>query len=280
MKKNRTQFVVLCAAVLFALYAASLGIFLSYKAIAKAETRQVQELPSTDLSELSIRGYKIGEEISITPYDGWESDKIPYMSLTLEDGTSSLITSFYETGGIDGVRLIKIHTYDIGGAVTACYGGETISSQAQMQNFLGDSYIEVSQTMIYIDRENNLKLMADFSASSGELWDMDFEKFNPDDYNIHMPKTNNSVWNQGLNPIFVSIGTFKKLFDHGYTIFQKYSLVFSNTELLILPIYYLILSLPILAMIVFKNKEMRILNAVLPMIYIVWFSVIFFFPRV
>ena len=36
----------------------------------------------------------------------------------------------------------------------------------------------------------------------------------------------------------------------------------------------------ILAMIVFKNKEMCILNAVLLMIYIVWFSLIFFLPHV
>ena len=278
--KKWIQFGVLCAAILFALYAASLGIFLSYKVIAKTETRQVQVLPSTDLSELSFQGCKIGEEISITPYDGWESDKIPNMRLTLEDGTDITIKSFYETGGIDSVRLIKIHTYDFGGTVTACYGGETISSQAQMQNFLGDSYIDVSQTMIYIDRENNLKLMADFRVPSGDLWGMDFEEFNPDDYDIHMPKTSNSVWNDGLNPIFVSIWVFEKLFDHGYTIFHEYSLVFNNTELLILPIYYLILSLPILAMIVFKNKEMRILNAVLLMIYIVWFSVIFFLPHV
>ena len=75
--KKWIQFGVLCAAILFALYAASLGIFLSYKVIAKTETRQVQELPSTDLSELSFQGCKIGEEISITPYDGWSLIKSP-----------------------------------------------------------------------------------------------------------------------------------------------------------------------------------------------------------
>lgn len=63
---------VISSVMLVAFNALSLRISQSYQNTVKAEAQLVQELPSTDLSSLSINGYKLGEKIHMVPNERWE----------------------------------------------------------------------------------------------------------------------------------------------------------------------------------------------------------------
>lgn len=284
MKEKLIRFLMLCVATPLLLYAASLGIYLTYQNTVKSQAQMARELPTTDLSELSFSGYTIGEINSIPSNEGLESDESPDMYLCLEDGTY-YYTNWPTANYIErfaGSKLKEISTYDFGSSVTASYNGETISNLTQMKDTLGDSYLDVpadaGSLIVYIDHENDLTLAVSVWSRSDRIWNIYFEQAISSDYSAYLPKYNNSIWDDGINPITVSLRGLHKLLSP-YTIFNTNDSRFANTELLILPIYYTILLLPIFALIVFQTKKLLRLNAALLIICIIWFFDIFWFLR-
>ena len=289
MMKKRTQFVVLCAAALFVLYAASLGIFLSYQATVKKEVRQARELPTTDLSGLSFSSYRAGEDFSMMPYadrDSVDSN----LFFTFENGVSQSLKEIYDSGEPINSRIVKIttHIYE-GNNVTAYYNGEAIPNQKRLEDFLGDSYIEVSirgkpYLRVYIDHENNLQLTIKVSRrnnyTENGYWHLEAL---PVDYYDNIVLDNKADgWYVPYNPIFAIWVTVDKL-GEGYSIFRTEDTNlagFSNGQLLFLPFYYFMLLLPVLALVVFRNEKLQLLNTVLPIVYVVWFLGMLFTTRV
>lgn len=277
MKEKWIRFLMLCVATLLLFYAASLGIYLTYQNTVKSQTQMARELPTTDLSGLSFSGYTVGEINSIHSNEGLESDEIPDMYLCLEDGTS-YYTSWPAAKYIEsfaGSKLKEISTYDFGSSVTASYNGETISNLTQLKDTLGASYLDVpadaGSMIVYIDHENDLTLAVNVWMRSDRIWKLYFEQGISSDYSAYLPKYIVRIWaDGGINPITVSLRGLNKLLSP-VTIFDTSSLRFSNTELVILPIYYTILLLPIFALIVFKTKKLFWLNAALLIVYIIWF---------
>lgn len=273
MMKQRIHFLVLCVVIFVALYAVSLRIYQSYQNTIKVEAQLAQELPSTDLSSLSIHGYKLGEEIRIVPYEGWEDDKIPWIYFTLEDGTRERLRDIYYIGGISSSKLKGILVTDFSG-VAASYNGESILNLTLLQDFLEDSYIEIaangfaSRSIIYIDHKNSLILTLD-TDESGESFCLDIEEFNLNEYVNYQPGSNVSIWRFGRHPFFVTPRVLRKL-DYDYTIFRPRNHGFTKSELFTLPIYYFILFLPVLALIVFRSKKLLYLNSALAAFYILW----------
>jgi len=291
MMKKRTQFVVLCAAALLVLYAASLGIYLSYQATVKKEVQQALELPTTDLSGLSFNGYRAGEDFSMMPYadrDFVDSN----LFFTFENGVSQSLKEIYDSGEPINSRIVKISTtiYE-GNNVTAYYSGEAIPNQKRLEDFLGNSYIEVSKhgkpsLRVYIDHENYLQLTVEvwqkYGATETENGYLYLEALPVDHYDNIALENNYVSWNWSYNPIGVIWGTAQKL-SAGYSIFRTGDVGFTgfnNSQLLLLPLYYFMLLLPVLALVIYRTEKLQLLNTILPIVYVVWFLGMLFTTRV
>lgn len=286
MKKKWTHFIVLCGVVLFALYVLSLGVYLSYKATVKREARQALELPTTDLSGLSFNDYRVGEDFNMMPYSGRESVE-SNLFLTFENGIEQRLTDIFESGETVNSRIVKITTiiYE-GNNITAYYNNIVIPNQKRLEDFFGDAYIEVSKRgnpalKVYIDQENNLQLTVEvrYNSENGYLY---FEKLPQGYYDNIILENNVDGWHWSYNPIGVIWGTARKL-SWGYSIFRTEDVGFTgftNIQLLLLPLYYFLLLLPVLALVIYRNKKLQLLNILLPPAYIVWFIGMLFTTRV
>jgi len=291
MMKKRTQLVVLCAAALFVLYAASLGIYLSYQATVKKEAQQARELPTTDLSGLSFNGYRTGEDFSMLPYADRESIE-SILFLTFENGLEQRLMDIYECGETVNSRIVKITTiiYEENN-ITAYYNNAEIPNQKRLEDFFGDAYIEVSKygnpaLRVYIDHEHYLQLTVEvrhqYGATETENGYLHLEELPSGYYDNIVLEDSVDGWYWSYNPIGVIWDTARKL-SAGYSIFKTTNVGFTgfnNSQLLLLPLYYFLLLLPILALIIFRNEKLQMLNILLPTAYIVWFIGMLFTTRV
>jgi len=278
MKIKCVIFVTLSIALLVSLSAKSRQIYRSYVETIKHEVQLARELPSTDLSGVSINGYKVGEETSIVPYEGWEDDDIASISLTFEDGERENLWIYYYIGGISDSKPRIIEAYRLKDGITFSNNGKAINSPTQLHDFqdiFGDAYLEVpasgskSCLTVYLDHENKLKLT--LTGSDGDQYFyVKLEVFDADTYDELAPRNYTPGWAiTGKNPIFYIPRVLDKL-NYRYSIFRVDNRGFTESELENLPIYFCFLFLPVFALIVFRNKKMLYLNGGLVIFYIVW----------
>lgn len=275
MKRKGILFAVLSALILAAFCALSLRINRSYQNTAATEAQLAQELPSTDLSSLSFNGFVVGEKNTIVPYEGWEGDEFPKIIFNFEDDERSTFGEMYYMGGVVDSRLKKIEVYDLENGITASYKAKTIHNATRLHEYLGNSYIDVPASggeprlFIYIDHIHNLKLTLEVRGSSLETKTIFLEEFDADLYHTYVPESHQNVLFTGYSPILVTSRVISKL-SYNYTIFRTRNLGFTDSELMDLPIYYWLVVLPVVALAVFRNRQMVRLNIVLAVINLLW----------
>lgn len=271
MRNKWIQLAALCTAVLAVLYAVSLGIYLYYQTTIKTEIQKARDLPSTDLSRLSFNDLTVGKVIGDIPY----YENVPEMYLSLDEGEFWLP---YLNGETINSKLTKIRANIYSGnAIIAYYNGETIPDLARLTDYLGEDYIDVSlrgRRRVYIDHENNLKLTLTARDDPNDYRSVEFEQLASSGYEDFVPEHNTGI--EGiltmrimvLNPIWVSMAVKQRL-DSGYSIFKSNEASFSNLELLILPLYYWLHLLPVIAMCIFRSERLLKSNAALVGIHVV-----------
>jgi len=255
----------------------SVGIYTSYKNTEKAEAEMIRNLPSTDLSGLAYYGITPGIKIGALPYEKqWEERRnIPSFNLTFEDGS---YTTIYNLNGETVNRVpVKINTNPYNDYAAVTYNGKAVNER-ELKSFFGNDYISVkdidgnSELIVYIDRENDLRLtLAMLSWAQDECYYSIFDKTEPYWYENHKPEIRRSfrasdvIW--ALNPLYI-IAQLSRL-SAGYSIFWTSARQFSNVDFLTFPLFSSVSLLPIIALAVFRNKQMIILNAGLIVFYVV-----------
>ena len=283
MKIKWVRLAVLYVVVLLILYTISLGIYLFYRYTAKSENKKIELLSSTNLSLLSFNGYKVGMDISVIPYEEWESNRIPNLDLFFENGERNTLYNF--NGKTVNSKLKKIGASLSGSDnVIVYYNGIEIENKLKLSDFFGENYIDIpphggnSRLLVYIDHDNGLKLTLDTSDYNGYYNRYArLEKADIDSYEYSEPESIYKIYSfvraMGYNPILVSWTVCTKM-GFNYTIFESKNYRLSNSELIVYPFYYSLVCLPLLALIVFRNKRMIIVNAVLVIVNIASFILV------
>lgn len=256
-----------CFVLLIGFYLISFSFHISYKKVKNKMEIARDNLQSTDLSELYICGYQLGDALRDVPRD--------FRGLiSCED---NFFGAMYEPRVGDSI-ISKITSYLY---FQVEYKGVVVENNKELSKLLGKNFIYqktpdayIDNVKIYLDKEHNIELHVESDHENLSL-----KKLGISELYYKCPRA--SILEYWKDPINVLINTIDRANDtYIDSRYVDWSAGFSNFDLIVLPVYFTATLIPLVIFAVFRNKIACCIFASTTGVYIMAFCVINFLSLV